>query len=133
MDDKGDSTPRQGALPTKRREPGDDDDKSAPDQVGEGLFKAGTQHINGIFCCPADMPFDTPEGHTQSVVLDEISEALTKLHKMRQEITGDKSDNILSSWVKIDDATQSAAASSAPRVKRPALGGRDDSQGASDK
>ena len=119
MDDKGGTTPRQRGLPTKRREAGYDDDKTAPDQVGEGLFKAGTEHINGIFSCPSDMPFDNQEGHNQSVVLDKISEALAKLQKMRQEITGENSDNILNSWELLHaDATQGAAAISTPRVNQ---------------
>ena len=79
------------------------------------------------------MPFDTPEGNTQSAVLDKISEALAKLHRMRPQITCEKTENIPKSWIKVDEATQSAAASSAPRVKRPALGDREEAQDASDK
>ena len=79
------------------------------------------------------MPFDTPEGHTQSAVLDKISEELAKLHNMRQEITGEQTENILKSLIKVDESIQSAAASSAPRVKRPALGDREEAQDPSDK
>ena len=128
LEEEGDMTPRSRSQGHKRRAPGQDAppiDPTVPDDIGGGLFKAGTRHINGILCCPADMPFDTQEGHNQSVVLDKISEALAKLHKMRQEITGDKSDNILNSWEVLNaDTTQGAAASSGPRLKRLAFGAR---------
>ena len=88
-EDKGDGTPRQKGQPHKRKSAGEDADPTAPDEVGDGLCKAGTQYKNGIFCCPADTAFDTKEGHTQSSVLDKITEATRKLRKMQQEITGD--------------------------------------------
>ena len=87
-DDKGDGTPRQTGQPHKRKSAGEDADPTAPDEVGYGLFKAGTRYKNGIFCCPADTAFDIKEGHTQFSVLDKSTEAIRKLRKMQQEITG---------------------------------------------
>ena len=71
--------------------------------------------------------FDSKEGHTQSNVLDKITEALRKLRKMQQEIPGDVE------WQHLDenqaiDPQKAAAASSGARVKRPALGTKESSQ-----
>ena len=119
IDDQGDATPRQRRQPHKRKSAGEDSDPTAPDEIGEGIFKAGTRYVNGIFCCPAEVAFDIKEGHTQSNVLDKITEAIRKLRKMQQEITGDDPD-----WEKLEanQIDDPAAASSGARVKRPALG-----------
>ena len=119
-EDKGDETPRQKGQPHKRKSAGEDADPTAPDEVGDGLFKAGTRYKNWIFCCPADTDSDIKEGHTQSNVLDKITEAIRKLHKMQQEITGDAEWQHLEANQANDPAATAAAASSGARVTRPA-------------
>ena len=119
MEDNCDMTPRVKGQPTKRK--GDDGGRTAPDQVGEGLFKSGTPHMNGIFRCPADVQFDTQDGRNQSEVLDKLAEALERIYKIRQEITGEVTDPMLHQWEYVAStaaASHITAAGSASRVKR---------------
>ena len=73
---------RQKGKAVKRSAPGDEPNPSAPDLVGDGLFKAGTTHKDGIFQCPTDMQLDITQGHTQSEVLDRISAAIRRLRQL---------------------------------------------------
>ena len=84
-DDKGDGTPRQKRQAHKRKTAGQDADPTAPDEMGDGLFKAGTRYKNAIFFCPSDTAFDIKEGHTQSSVLDKLTEAIRKLRKCNRK------------------------------------------------
>ena len=97
------STPRQRGKGQKRGAPGADitpTDPQSPEENGDGLFKAGTAVHKGIFRCPTDMQIDTPHGHTQSEVLDLISEAISRLRQIESAITGSTSPR---DFVKLDD------------------------------
>ena len=96
----------------KRSAPGDEPNPSAPDQVGEGLLKAGTAHKNGIFQCPSDINFDIREGegHNQSNTVDKISEVLRKLKQMQQALIADNKADV--QWT-IEGGNSPDAASSA--------------------
>ena len=85
------STPRRCSKGLKREAPGTDTktiDPKAPEPNGVGIFKAGTNVHRGIFRCPTDMQVDTPQGHTQSDVLDLITETIARLKQMESTITG---------------------------------------------
>ena len=83
--------PSQKGRAVKRSEPGDEPNPSAPDMVGEGPFKAGTTHKDGIVQCPSDVSYDINEGegHTQSSTLDKVAEILRKLKQMQNSLVGD--------------------------------------------
>ena len=94
------STPRKKGKGLKRGAPGTDmttADPQSPEQDGDGLFKSGTPVHKGIFRCPTDMQIDTPHGHTQSDVLDLITESISKidLSNMNIHIVGSKISNII--------------------------------------
>ena len=72
--------------------------------VGEGLFKAGTTHKDGIFQCPSDVSFDINggEGHTQSSTLDKVAEVLRKLKQMQNALAGESKAD--AEWVPVEAA-----------------------------
>ena len=85
------STPRRRSKGLKRGALGTDmmtADPQSPEPDGDGIFKSGTPVHKGIFRCPTDMQIDTPHGHTQSDVLDLITEAISRLKQMEATITG---------------------------------------------
>ena len=128
-EDQGGATPRQRGQPHKRRAPGEDAepiDPAAPNDNGDGLFKSGTRHVHGIFQCPADMKFDIKVGHTQSDVLDKISESIRKLRHMQTALTGEETDWVDCEGMEAAPAPQkdTKAASSGARVKRQATGAK---------
>ena len=97
------SLPRKTGKGLKRGAPGADmtpADPQSPDENGDGLFKSGTPVHKGIFRCPTDMQLDTPHGHTQSEVLDLISEAISRLRQIESALTGSTSPR---DFVKVDD------------------------------
>ena len=106
-----DST-RQGGRAIKRKETGDVPNPSAPDNVGMGLFKAGTTYNEGMFQCPTDTKLDGKigEGHTHSETLDKIAESLRKLKQTQQAIIAAQKEE--AQWTPIEDAKNAPAASS---------------------
>ena len=142
-EDEGHMTPRQRGQGHKRRAPGEDAppvDPVAPDDIGDGLFKAGTRHNNGRFQCPPDMKLDITQGHTQSEVLDRISEAIRRLCHIEASFTGDHPDWVLEDAGDKPDAevkketkaanTEQAHATRA-RVKKQATGAKTSSAASS--
>ena len=143
-EEEGDAPQRQRGQAQKRRAPGEDGppaDPVAPDEIGDGLLKAGTRHANGIFQCPADMKLDITEGHTQSDVLDRISEAIRKLRQIESTLTGEDPDWVLEGEeeepapevkkeTKAANTEQQAHAARA-RVKRQATGAKTSSAASS--
>ena len=87
------STPRTRGKGQKREAPGTmpNKDPMAP-EPGAGIFKSGTDIHKGVFRCPSDMPIDPPQGHSQSEVLDIITQAIDRLKKTESTLTGDIDD-----------------------------------------
>ena len=81
--------------------------------MGEGLFKAGTTHKDGIFQCPSDVSFDIKEGegHTQSSTLDKVAEVLRKLKQMQNALVGESKAD--AAWVPVEAANSANTATPA--------------------
>ena len=103
---------RQRGKAIKRKETGDVPNPSAPDVVGVGLFKQGTEHRDGMFQCPTDTKFDSKisEGHTHSETLDKIAESIRKLRQTQQALFAEQKEE--AQWTPVEDANKSASASS---------------------
>ena len=73
-----------------QRPPRESANLALPDIMGEGLFKAGTEHKDGHFQCPSDVSFDVGEGHTQSTTLDTVAGVIRKLQQLKNALLKDK-------------------------------------------
>ena len=73
-----------------QRPPRESANLTLPDIMGEGLFKAVTEHKDGHFQCPSDVTFDVGEGHTQSTTLDTIAGVVRKLQQLKNALLREK-------------------------------------------
>ena len=92
--------------------------------VGEGFFKAGTTHKDGIFQCPSDVSYDINEGegHTQSSTLDKVAEVLRKLKQMQNSLVGDSKAD--AQWLPVEavaDSANTAMSASSANTIAPTL------------
>ena len=86
------STPRTRGKGQKREAPGSAPSNPMEPDPGAGLFKRGTDIHKGVYRCPSDMPIDPPQGHSQSEVLDMITQAMDRLKKTETMLTGGTED-----------------------------------------